>query len=316
MHAAVTGLKPLGGAVLAGIGAGLLSSAMTYSVYFFEDGFLKFGKKLHWMWWPAIAGLVIGIGGLICPRALGVGYDVIGDLLNDRMTPGETLVLVAVKWGIWAFALGSGTSGGVLAPLLMLGAGLGSLESKWLPDCGPGFWPLISMGAILGGTMRAPFTGILFAMEITHDWNSLLPLAVAVTVAHAFTVLVLRRSILTEKVARRGYHLSREYAIDPLEVLFVREVMRPYTPPAQPDAEPLLAGPMAYTDDTLKMITYRMAEHRVNRLLVIDREENARAGVVTLEDVLAARRRHLEEETRRERPLRFTMLLAPFRRAS
>jgi CIC family chloride channel protein len=309
LHGAVTGLKPLGGAVLAGIGAGLLSAAMTYSVYFFEDGFLEYGKKLHWMWWPAIAGLVIGIGGLICPRALGVGYDVIGDLLNDRMSPTETLVLVAVKWGIWAFALGSGTSGGVLAPLLMLGAGLGSLEARVLPDCGPGFWPLIGMGAILGGTMRAPFTGILFAMEITHDWNLLLPLAVAVTVAHAFTVLVLRRSILTEKVARRGYHLSREYAIDPLEVLFVREVMRP-------PVGKLPEGPVAYTDETLKMITYRMAEQRVYQLLVVDREDGSHQGIVALEDVLAARRRHLEEETRRERPLRLTMLLAPFRRAS
>jgi CBS domain-containing protein len=82
------------------------------------------------------------------------------------------------------------------------------------------------MGAILGGTMRAPFTGVVFALELTHDVNILLPLLVAVTLAHAFTVLLLGRSILTEKVARRGYHLSREYSVDPLEILFVREVMR------------------------------------------------------------------------------------------
>ena len=95
-----------------------------------------------------------------------------------------------------------------------------------LPCEGAGFWPLVSMGAILGGTMRSPFTGVLFAVELTHDFNMLLPLLVAVTIAHGFTVLMLRRSILTEKVARRGFHLSREYAIDPLEILFVREVMR------------------------------------------------------------------------------------------
>jgi CBS domain-containing protein len=82
------------------------------------------------------------------------------------------------------------------------------------------------MGAILGGTMRSPFTGVIFLLELTHDVNMLLPLLIAVTIAHAFTVLVLKRSILTEKIARRGFHLSREYAIDPLEILFVREVMR------------------------------------------------------------------------------------------
>jgi CBS domain-containing protein len=96
----------------------------------------------------------------------------------------------------------------------------------FLPNEGIGFWPLVSMGAILGGTMRSPFTGVVFALELTHDVNVLLPLLVAVTIAHGFTVLTLRRSILTEKVSRRGYHLSREYAIDPLEILFVREVMR------------------------------------------------------------------------------------------
>jgi len=96
----------------------------------------------------------------------------------------------------------------------------------FLPNEGAGFWPLISMGAILGGTMRSPFTSIVFAFELTHDANVFLPLLVGSVIAHAFTVLTLKRSILTEKVARRGYHLSREYAVDPLEILFVREVMR------------------------------------------------------------------------------------------
>src|SRR5262249_38799319 len=135
------------------------------------------------------------------------------------------LLLILVKGSIWAFSLGSGTSGGVLAPLLMMGGALGGLEAHIFPSEGIGFWPLVSMGAILGGTMRSPFTGIIFAVELTHDMNMLLPLAVAVPVAHAFTVLTLRRSILTEKVARRGFHVSREYAVDVLEVLFVRDVL-------------------------------------------------------------------------------------------
>jgi CBS domain-containing protein len=96
----------------------------------------------------------------------------------------------------------------------------------FFPNEGLGFWPLISMGAILGGTMRVPFTAVIFALELTHDFNAFLPLFMAVIVAYAFTVLVMKRSILTEKISRRGFHLSREYAIDPLEILFVRDVMR------------------------------------------------------------------------------------------
>jgi CBS domain-containing protein len=178
------------------------------------------------MWWPAIGGIVIGVGGWMFPQALGVGYDVIGDLLQGDV-PGRVIVgVLLVKSIIWSVSLGSGTSGGVLAPLLMMGGALGGVEAWFLPAEGAGFWPLVSMGAILGGTMRSPLTGVVFALELTHDVNMLLPLLVAVTVAHAFTVLVLRRSILTEKIARRGYHMSREYSTDPLEILFVREVMR------------------------------------------------------------------------------------------
>jgi CBS domain-containing protein len=106
-----------------------------------------------------------------------------------------------------------------------MGAALGGVEAQWFPNQGAGFWQIVSMGAILGGTMRSPFTGIMFVLELTHDVNLLLPLLMAVTCAHALTVLVLKRSILTEKVSRRGFHLTREYATDPLEILFTREVM-------------------------------------------------------------------------------------------
>ncbi|MEZ0228219.1 MAG: chloride channel protein [Planctomycetota bacterium] len=223
-HADYVGVAALLLCALAGLLAGSLSGLLTLSVYFFEDLFAKL--KLHWMWWPAIGGLVIGLGGLVEPRALGVGYDVIEELLRGHMLARQILVLVLVKWAIWSCSLGSGTSGGVLAPLLILGGALGGLEASIFPDHGIGFWVLVSMGAILGGTMRAPFTGVVFIVELTHDMDMLLPLMVATVTAYAFTVLVLRRSILTEKVARRGYHVSREYGVDPLEVLFVREVMR------------------------------------------------------------------------------------------
>jgi H+/Cl- antiporter ClcA len=210
--------------VLVGLLAGILSALLTLSVYAAEDGFQRL--KIHWMWWPAIGGLAIGLGGLVFPQALGVGYDTIGALLQGSVTTRVILGVLLVKWFIWAVSLGSGTSGGVLAPLLMMGGALGGLEAMFLPNEGAGFWPLISMGAILGGTMRAPLTSIVFAFELTHDANVFLPLLVSSVIAHGFTVLTLKRSILTEKVARRGFHLSREYAVDPLEILFVREVMR------------------------------------------------------------------------------------------
>jgi len=114
----------------------------------------------------------------------------------------------------------------VVAPLLMIGAAMGGIESRFLPDFGAGFWPLVSMGATLAGTMRVPFTAVVFALELTNDFNMLMPLLVACFCGYAVTAFALKRSILTEKIARRGYHLTREYSIDPLEIFFVREVMR------------------------------------------------------------------------------------------
>jgi CBS domain-containing protein len=130
-----------------------------------------------------------------------------------------------VKAVIWVIALGSGTSGGVLAPLLMMGAGLGVVLGRVLPGSDPMLWPLVCMAATLGGVMRAPLMATVFAFGLTHDVNALLPLLATSAVAYGFTVLTMRRSILTEKIARRGYHIYREYGVDPLERHFVEEVM-------------------------------------------------------------------------------------------
>jgi len=223
-HPAFIGLSGVAGCVLAGLLAGVLSAVLTAAVYASEDAFARL--PIHWMWWPTLGGLVIGVGGKFFPQALGVGYDTIASLVQGDVPERVILGILIVKAVIWSVSLGSGTSGGVLAPLLMMGGALGGVEAWVLPDLGVGFWPLTSMAAILGGTMRSPLTGVVFALELTHDVNMLLPLLVAVSVAHAFTVLVLKRSILTEKISRRGYHVTREYAIDPLEILFAREVMR------------------------------------------------------------------------------------------
>jgi CIC family chloride channel protein len=223
-HNLLIGPAGLLGCALAGLLAGLLSALLTKGVYTAEDLFQKL--PIHWMWWPAIGGVAIGLGGMIFPQALGVGYDTIGALLQGDVPRNVIAGVLLVKSAIWIISLGSGTSGGVLAPLLMMGAALGGIEAMFLPQLGAGFWPLVSLAAVLAGTMRAPFTAIIFALELTHDINILLPLLIAAMLAHTTTVLLLKRSILTEKVARRGFHLSREYAIDPLEILFVREVMR------------------------------------------------------------------------------------------
>src|SRR5690349_24514313 len=186
---------------LVGLLAGCLSALLTHSIYKVEDAFHKL--PIHWMWWPLIGGLAVGLGGVVFPQALGVGYDTIGAFLQGSVTTKVILGVLIVKWFIWAVSLGSGTSGGVLAPLLMMGGALGGLEAMFLPNESAGFWALISMGATLGGTMRSPFTSIVFAFELTHDANVFLPLLVGSVIAHAFTVLTLKRSILTEKVARR-----------------------------------------------------------------------------------------------------------------
>jgi chloride channel protein, CIC family len=357
-HPAFVGSTGLAGCVLVGLLAGALSALLTAGVYASEDAFAKL--PIHWMWWPAIGGLAIGIGGLFFPQALGVGYDVIAGLLRDDLPMRIIVGVLVVKSAIWAVSLGSGTSGGVLAPLLMIGGALGGVEARFLPFEGAGFWPLVSMGAILGGTMRSPLTAVVFALELTHDVNVMLPLLLAVTMAHGFTVLALRRSILTEKISRRGYHLSREYSIDPLEIIFAREVVRtavvvlnanstvdqaaasirPGTGNARHDqrlfpvvdearrvvgvitryglrqwvTEGARAGQplgdaierrpvMAYADEPLRVIVYRMAETGLTRLPVVERQDGTLVGMLALTDLLTARARILDAEQRRERVL-------------
>lgn len=360
-HAAVSDPKVLVACAVLGLLVGFLALLMTWSVYASEDFFKRL--PIHWMWWPAIGGVVVGIGGLIYPRALGVGYDTIEALLRGELPLRETFLLVAVKWTIWAFYLGSGTSGGVLAPLLMIGASLGAIASPFLPATSAGFWPLVATGAILGGTMRSPLTGIVFAIELTGEQKLALPLLVASTVAHGFTVLFMRRSILTEKVARRGFHVTREYAIDPLDVLFVRDVMEtsvvglpattssseirlmlqeadeiaPLYPVVEDDrlvgvatarslrewirgsngdgsrtlGEGAKVTPVtAFPDEPLRDVVLRMAETGRTGLPVVARDGSSRLlGLLTLAHTLEAKRRHLEEEQRRERVLRIGIQL-------
>jgi len=277
-HAPIAGVGLLGATAI-GIACGFAAWLMTQAVYGFEDLFKKLTGHVHWMWWPMIGGLLIGLGGLVDSRALGVGYDTIHAQLLGQLGVSALLLLFVVKLVIWSGGLGGGTSGGILAPILMMGAALGGVLGHVLPGASPGVWALIGMAGALAGVTRSPFTAIIFAFELTHDANSLLALLVAATLAHLVSVLVLKRSILTEKVARRGFHVMREYAVDPLEATFVREVM---------DTKVYTVEPDRLLSDVYRALGEGSPERRQRLYPVID-DGGHLVGVLPWSSVLAAR---------------------------
>lgn len=209
--------------VAVGTIAGLLSGVLTKLVYTTEDLFSKL--PIHWMWWPMIGGICVGIGGLIDPRALSVGYDNIDHLLKGDLSTMSALSLLLVKMTIWGIALGSGTSGGVLAPLLIIGGAMGMALTAILPIASAGFWPLLAMAATMGGTMRIPLTATFFAVEVTGAIDCFLPVLAACTAAYTVAILMMRRSILTERLARRGHHILCEYHVQTFALTRVEDVM-------------------------------------------------------------------------------------------
>ncbi|HEY2037663.1 MAG TPA: chloride channel protein [Steroidobacteraceae bacterium] len=224
-HSGMPAMPWWGLALCAGVGvvAGLQSAITTGGLYWVEELFEKL--PLHWMWWPALAGIVVGVGGLIDPAALGVGYDNIQGLIDGTVLMHTAMALLLVKGVIWVVALASGTSGGTLAPLLMMGGAVGVLEAHILPFGNPGFWSLLAMAAVLGGTLRCPLTATVFAIELTGNLSVMPAVLVACVASFAVTVLIMRRSILTERLARRGRHLTYEYTVDPFDVMRVSEIM-------------------------------------------------------------------------------------------
>ena len=228
--------------IVAGLCSGALAAGASRLVYGTEDAFERL--RLHWMWWPALGGLAVGIGGWFEPRALGIGYDVINDLLHGHLLAWAAVSLLVVKLIIWAVALGSGTSGGVLAPVLMMGAGLGAVLGPWLPGGSIELWALVCMAATFGAAMGAPLAATVFAFGVTHDAQAMVAVILGCTAAHGFSVIVMHRSILTERIARRGRHVLREFGVDPLERRHVAEVMtlEVVTVPAQRTVAEILEG--------------------------------------------------------------------------
>lgn len=265
-------------AVVSGITGGLLAVVATWLVYRSEDLFNRL--PVHRMWWPAIGGAVIGVGGLIEPHALGVGYDVIDTLLTGRATISLIIGVLVVKTLIWTLSLGSGASGGVLAPHLVIGGALGALEGMVFPDVFPGFWAMLGLAALVGGALRSPFTGAVFTLELTHAWDAVLPVLIASVAAYALSALILKRSILTEKIARRGLHLTREYSTDPLETFFARDVLTNHTVTVAAD-DPL-------TPELRATVIEAANAERPQRLIPITAPDGTLAGTATARALIDA----------------------------
>jgi H+/Cl- antiporter ClcA/CBS domain-containing protein len=276
-HAAL-GPSALAVALLVGLSAGFVSGLLTALVYACEDAFAKL--PLHWMWWPALGGLFVGVGGWVDPRVLGVGYETIHQLMRGEILGAALIGLLLAKGIVWSVALGSGTSGGVLAPLLMLGGAVGALIGGLTGVGDPGLWAMVGMAAMMGGTMRAPLTGMIFLLELTHDFNALPAFLVGCVAALCVTVLLLRRSILTEKLARRGQHITREYAVDIFELIRVGEVM---------DRNP----PIIAADTTIAVLAEKIAQADsvfARRQATLITAGGKLVGIITRGDLLRAER--------------------------
>jgi chloride channel protein, CIC family len=283
-HATPSGMEL---AIAAGLGvvAGFASGMVTTVVYACEDIFKKL--PLHWMWWPAIGAIFVGIGGFIEPRVLGVGYNTIHSLLRGEMIGAAVLGLLAAKAIVWAIALGSGTSGGVLAPLLIMGGALGAFAGSWIPFGDVSLWALIGMAAMMSGMMRAPLTAMVFSVELTRDFNLFPALLIGSVAALGVNVLLMRRSILTEKLARRGHHVTCEYSIDPFDLARVRDVMDrelPSVPATMKLSE--LSDLIAEGDSDLS---------RRQGTLIMD-DQNRLAGIITRGDIVRALRQERCEQ--------------------
>ncbi len=212
-----------------GVILGILSVGVTKIVYWVEDVFEKL--PIHWMWWPALGGLVVGIIGYFDSRTLGVGYENITDLLSGSMPIKMVFMLCILKFVSWAIALGSGTSGGTLAPLLTIGGAvgvlLGSIGNQWFPTAGISIplSALVGMSAMFAGASRAFLTSIVFALETTGQSNALLPLLATCTAAYFVSYLVMENTIMTEKIARRGVVTPHSYESDILSKVMVGQVL-------------------------------------------------------------------------------------------
>ena len=279
-------------ALVVGLAGGVVSLLMTRLVYWTEDAYARL--PFHWMWWPAIGGLVAGFGGWLVPAALGVGYPTISAMVNGQLALSAVIGIILVKIIIWIASLSSGTSGGVLAPLLMIGAALGTVLSSLIPGHDASLWAIVGMAALMGGTMRAPIMGTFFALETTRAWGLAPDVFVGCIAATAFTVLFVPRSILTEKLARRGMHVAREYIVHPLEQIAVSDVMQ------APDSADVKPKVEVRADDRARRAMDVMAHSTERQVAIVDTQGHW-VGTVTIDGLFQAWRKGTRAEVHRRR---------------
>ena len=265
---------------ICGLGAVGLSKAL----YWVEDLFEKL--PFDELWWPAIGALGLGVIGFFVPRVFGVGYDTIGDILNGQLAWKLLLVVMIAKFAALVISLGSGTSGGLLAPTFMWSAAMGGLfamvANHAFPGAhlSPGAFAVVAMGAVFGAASRATFSFIIFAFEITRDYNSVLPLMLVAVIADGIAMLFMpSSSIMTEKLARRGLRVHQDYEADALTQVTVGETM---------ERDP----PVIAADTKVGVVAERIARHdpavvRRQALLILD-DADKLVGIITRGDVLRA----------------------------
>jgi H+/Cl- antiporter ClcA len=270
--------------LLLGLVCGLAAVAFSKFLYWTEDQFEKL--PVDELWWPAIGALGLGIIGYFVPRVLGVGYDTIGDILNANLAWKILIVVMVAKAVALVISLGSGTSGGLLAPMFMSSAALGGIFAMGMDRIFPaanlsaGAFALVAMGAVFGAASRATFSFIIFAFEITRDYNSVLPLMLVSVIADGIAMLLMpRASIMTEKLARRGLHIHQEYEADALRQMMVSETMEKDVPKVPADMK---LGELA---DRIARRDPEVCHHQ--GMLILD-SEGKLAGVITRGDVVRA----------------------------
>ena len=223
--------RALAAYIVLGAIVGFFSVYVTRAVYVLEDGFDKL--PIHWMWWPALGAVVVGIIGYFLPHTMGVGYDNIEHIVAGNIVGSALFALVILKFVSWAVALASGTSCGTLAPLFTIGGGLGSLLGAAIVAVAPSLGvdiriaALVGMAAIFAGASRAMLTSVVFAFETTRQPIGLLPLLGGCATAYLVSLLLMKHTIMTEKLARRGTRIDSEYSVDYLSQLLVRDIATP-----------------------------------------------------------------------------------------
>ncbi len=266
-----------------GVLCGAAAIGFSRLLYWVEDQFEKL--PIHFMWWPAIGALGLGIIGYFVPRVLGVGYDTISDILNTKMVLGALLAVMVFKAAALAISLGSGTSGGLLAPMFMSSAAMGSafamiVDKIWpAANLSPGAFALVAMGAVFGAASRAAFTFIIFAFEITRDYNSILPLMLVTVIADAIAVRYAKDSIMTEKLARRGLHIHTDYEPDVFREVTVGETMA-----KDFDTVPATVRVAELTD---RITRHDPSVTRHQGILIVDAGGKL-AGIITRDDLMRA----------------------------